>query len=146
MNPNNAYNIGKDVTFQITTPNGILPMPLTVTAFDSKPGFNKIRRTGLDGKTRGRNIPKGWEGTISVDRADSTLDDFFAAAEAGFFNGDVDGYKASITETIQESAGGYTQYRYVGVELAYDDAGKKEGDKEINQALSFFATTRIKVQ
>lgn len=141
----NDFSLGKDVTLQITTPTGALPLPVTVTSFEARPQTNKIRRTGLDGVNRGANIPNGWEGSIKLDRHDSTIDDFFAAAEAGFYNGQ-NSYTASITETISEISGATSQYRYTGVVLNLDEAGEKAGDKEVNMTIGFFASKRLKVQ
>lgn len=141
----NAFSLGKDVSLQIVTPNGSLILPVTTTSFEAKPQTNKIRRTGLDAVNRGANIPNGWEGTIELDRHDSIVDDFFANAEAGFYAGQ-NSYTASITETIQEISGQVSQYRYTGVVLNLDEAGKKQGDKEINMVIGFFASRRIKVQ
>ena len=141
----NQFSLGKDVTLQISTPTGILQLPITLTAFEAKPQTNKIRRTGMDGVSRGANVPNGWEGSIELDRHDSSIDDFFAFAEEAFYNGQ-NSYTASITETISEINGNTSQYRYTGVVLSLDEAGKKQGDKEVNMVIGFFASRRIKVQ
>lgn len=141
----NAFSLGKDVTLNITVPGSSLPLPVTVTAFEARPQTVKIRRTGMDAVNRGANVPNGWEGSIELDRHDSTIDDFFAAAEAGFYAGQ-NSYTAQIMETISEIDGSTSQYRYTGVCLNLDEAGKKQGDKEINMVIGFFASKRIKVQ
>jgi hypothetical protein len=141
----NDFSLGKDVTLQVITATGTLNLPATVTAFDTKPQYNKLRRKGMDGVVRGANIPDGWEGTIQLDRHDSVVDDFFAAAEAGFYSGE-NSFTASILETIDEISGGTSQYRYTGVTLSFDDAGNKQGDNVITQTIGFFASRRQKVQ
>lgn len=142
--PANVFSIGKDVTLDVVTPSGVLSLPVTTTSFEAKPQYNKIRVAGLDGVNRGANIPKGWEGSIMLDRNSSEVDDFFAKQEAGYYGG-LNTLTASITETCSELNGSVSQYRYVGVVLSYDEAGKWEGDKHVSQTIGFFASQRLKV-
>lgn len=142
--PANVWSIGKDVLLDVVTPNGVLALPVTTTAFEAKPTYNKIRQVGIDGVNRGANVPTGWEGTIKLDRANSAVDDFFAQQEAGYYAG-LNTLTASITETITELNGSVSQYRYLGVVLSYDEAGMWQGDKQVSQTIGFFASQRIKV-
>ena len=86
----------------------------------------------------------GWDGTISMDRTDATVDRFFANAEAGYYAG-ANSYTASITQTVQEISGAITQWQYIGVVLGFGEAGKWQGDKEVNQVIEFFASKKIEV-
>lgn len=142
--PSNSFNVGKDVTLQVVTPQGPLNLPVTTTGFESKPQYSKLRSKGLDGINRGANIPDGWEGSITLDRSNSVVDDFFAAQEAGYYAGQ-NVLNATITETIQEISGAISQYRYTGVCLSFDEAGSKKGDQLIAQTIGFYASQRIKV-
>ena len=47
---------------------------------------------------------------------------------------------------MQEVGGGFTQWRYTGVALKLDDAGKAERGKTIVLKIAFAAGRRIKVQ
>lgn len=142
--PLNNFSLGKDVTLDVITPQGPLQLPVTTTGFEAKPQYNKIRSKGLDGINRGANVPDGWEGSISLDRQNSAVDDFFAAQEAGYYAGQ-NVLSASITETMREPSGAVSQYRYVNVCLSFDEAGNKTGDNKIEQKIGFFASQRIKV-
>jgi hypothetical protein len=89
-------------------------------------------------------LPAGWSGGFDLDRADSTLDDFFAQSESDYYGG-VASPIISITETISEVNGAQSQYRYTGVALKFDDGGNKGADKVISQKVSFKAARRIKI-
>jgi len=60
---------------------------------------DKVTVRGMDGTTRYLELPEGWDGTISITRADRALDDFIESMEVAYFAGkDVMG--SAITETI----------------------------------------------
>jgi hypothetical protein len=138
------FSIGKDVVVDIITPQGVLALPVTTTSFDAKPEYNKIASVGLDGINREVSIPKGWRGTLTLDRQNNAVDAFFAKQEAGYYGGQ-NVLTGTITETIRESDGSVSQYRYVNVSLSFDDAGKKTGDNKIEQHVGFFASQRQQV-
>ncbi|KAF1003115.1 MAG: hypothetical protein GAK28_04916 [Luteibacter sp.] len=142
--PANGFTVGKDIALTIVTSTGILALPVTTTSFDSKPQYNKVRGVCLDGVNRGFNAPTGWDLAFQLDRSSSVVDDFFAQQEAGYFAG-LDTLTGSVTETITEANGAVTQYRYTGVILALDDAGKFTGDAKVGQTISAFASRKLKV-
>ena len=144
--PSGPFNIGKDVTLDVVTSQGILPLPVTVTSFEAKPQYNKIRSVAIDGINRGTNVPTGWEGSIMLDRNSGVVDDFFAGQESAYFSNINSSLSASITETITESDGSISQYRYLGVVLSFDESGKYAGDQKVSQTIGFFASQKIKVQ
>jgi hypothetical protein len=141
--PLNGFTIGRDLSVNIQTPNGALPLSL-ITKFTAKPDITDVKVKGLDGRTRHLTFPDGWSGSFEVERQDSTLDDFFASQEANYYAGfDLTG--STITETITEASGVVSQYQFVGVIFKLDDAGDWEGDKTVKQKLSFVAEQRIKL-
>jgi hypothetical protein len=142
--PANGFTVGKDVAINIVTPSGTFALPITTKSFDKKPRYNKQVGVYIDGNARGFNAPIGWDLSFTLDRSSSVVDDFFAAQEAGYFAG-LDTLSASVSETITEANGSVSQYRYTGVILALDDAGNYVGDAKVNQALSAFASRRLKV-
>lgn len=142
--PANNFTIGKDISLTIVTTAGILALPITTTSFDAKPQYNKVRGVCLDGVNRGFNAPTGWDLTFGLDRSSSVVDDFFAQQEAGYYAGQ-NTLTGSISETIQEANGSVSQYRYIGVILALDDAGKFTGDAKVSQSISAFASQKLKV-
>jgi hypothetical protein len=79
-----------------------------------------------------------------AERMDATLDDFWAKWEDNYYNG-IDQPRGTITETITEANGTVSVYRYEGVSFHLTDAGNKQGEKTINQTLTFTASRRKKV-
>lgn len=141
--PQLGYSLGRDVAVDINTPTGRLRIP-KVTKFNSKPQLTTNKITALNGITDTLQSPAGWEGSFDAERMDGTLDDFWAQWEENYFNG-VDQQNGSITETIQESNGTVSVYRYENVSFHLTDPGNKEGDKTIKQTLAFTANRRKKV-
>lgn len=141
--PLNGFSVGRDVGLDIIGPQGPLRFNL-ITGFQSKPDITDAKIKGLDGITRHVRFPDGWSGSFSIERQDSTIDDYFAQLEANYYAG-LNELPLTITETITEVSGQVTQYRYVNVLLKLDDAGSWEGDKSVKQRLSFMAARRLKV-
>lgn len=143
MSGSGQFSVGKDVTLDITGPQG--PLRFTImTGFDSKPSYKSLDSKGMDGLDRYDDLPAGWSGSFSLDRSDSTIDDFFAQKEANFYSG-LSSTPITITETIMEISGAVSQYRYTGVALTLQDAGKKSADNKIAMTLGFRASRRLKV-
>ncbi|WP_137010151.1 hypothetical protein [Aquitalea aquatilis] len=138
-----GYNTGKDVALDINGPYG--PIRISkIMSFDSKPKTTSTELTPLNGQTDELLVPKGWTGSFEVERTDATLDKYWAKFEDDYYNG-VPQPAATITETISETDGSTTTFRYVNVILKLEDAGKKEGDKTIRQSVSFTARRRVLV-
>lgn len=141
--PQNGFTVGRDVSLDIIGPTGPLRLSL-ITAFSSKPDINDQRIKGLDGITRHVRFPDGWSGSFSIERQDSTLDDYWAQMEANYYAG-LSEQPMTITETITEVSGAVSQYRYLQVLLRLDDAGNYSGDATVKQQVSFVAARRVKV-
>lgn len=141
--PINGFTVGRDVTVTISTKNRSLPNT-GLTSFTKKQDVTQKKVKLLTGVTKNLTFPDGWSGNFKVSRMDSTIDDYIAAFEAGFFAGS-DTDTVNITETIDEPNGGQTQWQYNGVTLVLEDAGTASGDSEIEQTLSYVAERRIKL-
>ena len=144
--PIGGQSLGKDVRVVLVTATGTLSIPAAaIIKFNSKPNTGDEKRLGLDGEARHNITHGGWGGTFEIDRFDSTLDDFWAAAEDAYYTGQnlPWGY---IQETIQEPNGGTSQYRYEKVAYRVTDLGDRIGDKVINMKLEFLASRRKKSQ
>lgn len=141
--PVNGYTVGKDVSIDITGPNG--PVRFSVkTGFSAKQDTNDTKVKRLDGVTDHVLTYDGWTGTLDFERQSSALDDYFAQQEANYFAG-VNSLPISITETTTEADGSVSQFRYTSVVLKYDDSGSKTGDATVKQKVSWMASRRIKV-
>lgn len=141
----NTFTTGRDVSVQINTPAGPLVIPATaILNFKASPETTKLRSKGLDGKTRHGVIHDSWKGSITIDRLDQTVDNWWAQLEADYFAGRRTG-TATIIERIQEQDGSVSTFRYEDVCLTLDDAGEYAADKKVEQMLSFEAARRIRV-
>lgn len=143
MAGNNQFNVGRDS--QLTIMGSAGPMTFNIiTDFDSKPQYKKVQSEGLDGVTRFRNLPAGHTGTFKLDRADSMATDYFAQQEANFFSG-LAPDNVTITQTVTEANGAVSQYQWIGVTLALEDAGNWKGLDKVSQTINFSASRMVKV-
>lgn len=138
------FNTGRDVVLDLTTPKGPLRLPTTTTDWEAKPKYKTIESIALSGENNHANVPIGWTGTIGLDRTDNVVGDYFTQLEADYYAGINIGY-ATITETISESNGSVTQYRYTKVALRLEEAGKFVGDDRVQVKIGFEASRRIKL-
>ncbi len=141
--PVNGYSVGRDVSLDLITASGALKLN-QITGFGSQMVMAEVKVKGIDGITRHVRMPDGWSGKFSLERQDSTLDDYFAQIEANYYAGLTE-QPVTLTETIQEVNGSITQYRYMNVLLKYDDAGEWRGDGTVKQSLGFIAARRVKI-
>jgi hypothetical protein len=138
------FNTGRDVVLDITTSRGPLRLPTTTTDWEAKPKYKTIESIALSGENLHANVPIGWTGTIGLDRTDSLVGDFFVQLEADYYAGVTIGY-ATITETISESNGTVTQYRYTKAALRLEEGGKFVGDDRVQVKIGFEASRKIKL-
>jgi len=139
-----SLTIGKDISIDVTLPNGQILNIDRVTMFDKRQETSRLASKGMDGIHRRAEIPDGWSGTISIDRGGPSIDNFFAALEANYYATGQLGV-VRITETIQDTDGTTTQFRYDGVALKLSDAGSSSADKYVSQKIDWTAAKRIKV-
>ena len=141
--PVNGFSVGRDISLDITGPQGPLRFNL-VTKFNSKQSSKEQMVNGLDGITRPVRFFDGWTGSFDLERQDATIDDYFCQLEANYYAG-LNEASVTITETKTEVSGAVTQYRYMGVLLKLDDAGDWAGDATVKQKLSFVASRKLKI-
>lgn len=141
--PVNNYSVGRDLSLNINTPQGQLRVA-KIVSFSSRQDTTDIKVKGLDGIIEHLVIPDGWSGQMDVERKDATLDDYFAQLETNYYAG-TNLAQVSITETIKESNGRTSQYRYEGVQLKLSSAGNWSTDQTVKQQLDWMAARRVKV-
>ncbi|EJN07788.1 hypothetical protein [Herbaspirillum sp. YR522] len=141
-----GQTVGKDIRLVVVTSRGTLDIPpAAITAFSSSPSNGVDQRKGFDGKTRTLVTPGPWQGSLDIDRFNSSVEDYWAQIEADYYAG-VNTPYGTIQETIQEPNGGITQYRYEDVALDLKDLGSKTADKAVTIKLDFHASRRTKIQ
>ncbi|HKT53322.1 MAG TPA: hypothetical protein VJP88_02645 [Caulobacteraceae bacterium] len=142
-----AYNVGRDATLNIVASGSPLS-PILLTNFESNQETVDLKSKPLNGPPIFQKVPDGWKGSFEIDRANSILDDYFAAEESAYFAGD-DANVVTILQTIRDAAVGAVgpvhQYRYTGVVLKLENAGAYTADAKVSQKVSFVASQRIKV-
>lgn len=144
--PMNGFTVGRDISLQIFGQNGNVVANFALnTSFDAKQKTVKIQSKGIDGVIRHLELPDGWSGSLTFDRRDSNIDDYFAQLESNYYAG-VNIGAAQITQTITEVNGGTTQYRYTGVMLCLEEAGKYAGENLVSQTVSWVSSKRLKIQ
>lgn len=142
--PAQDFNIGRDVTLDVYDPNaGLLRFKL-MTEFDHEPQFKHLESHALDGVPRFAAIPAGHKLVFQFDRGSSDADDYFCQREVDYFTGQVLP-QVSITETITETDGRITQYRYTNVSLYPTKGGTWKGDSLVNQTMEAMASFKRKV-
>ncbi|MDE3022874.1 MAG: hypothetical protein KGI54_13630 [Pseudomonadota bacterium] len=141
--PLNNFSVGRDISLDIIGPQGPLRFNL-ITNFTSKQDATEQKVKGLDGIMRPLRFFDGWTGSFSLERMDSTVDDYFSQLEANYYAG-LNENPVTITETIQEPTGGVSQYRFMGVLLSLHDDGAWSADATVKQTLGFMASRRVKI-
>lgn len=141
--PQNGYSIGRDITLNVVTATGVLPLS-GITSFKSKQETTDEKVKQIDGVVDNLRFFEGWTGTFMVERKDATLDQYFCQIEADYYSGIQEG-EVTITETITEQNGAISQYRYRRVLLKFDDAGEWAGDKSVKRTMSFIASRKLRI-
>lgn len=140
--PVNNFTVGRDVSLVLNGPNG--PITLNgITDFSAKPMTTTLKAKPLNGIPQFGYIPDGWELSFKLDRMDRGVDDFWAAFEAGYYNGDNQA-AGTVNESIQEANGDISKWRYTGFVLKLDTPGDFSGDKKVEQSLSGLASQKIR--
>lgn len=139
----NDFNVGSDTTISILN-NGTIMRSSILTSFEARQITASLKSTAIDGVNRYDEIEQGWEGTLDYDRADSILDDFFAAKEAARYAGNTLP-TITITETTVNKDGTVSKFRYPRCALKFDTIGARKGDSKVEERVSWRAGRRIPV-
>lgn len=141
----NGVNVGRDVTLSVVQPSGgTLSIDIT-TSFDSRARYDRRRTRPLNSAPISVPIPDGWEGTFEIERINSTVEQFFALIESGYFNGQGIA-SGSISETILNASDGSTStFQYTKVMFMLEDAGRKQADDVIKIRIAWEASRRTQL-
>lgn len=143
--PANRNTIGRDISVVLVTPRGELNVaPEAITGWSSNRRAVMSSRKGMAGPPRHRQSPDGWEGSFSIDRFDSGIEDHFIALDEAYYRGE-NTYGGTIQETINNPDGSVSQYRYTGVELNLTSVGDRSPDDEVAYTVEFMASQKIRV-
>ncbi len=138
-----SFSIGRDTQLVVIGPAGRIDLTY-VTGFEARQITQSVRVSRLDGTPMGTELPKGWEGTFEVERGNSAVDDFIAAAEQQYFNGSTS-TPGTMYQYVAETDGSTSTYQYDTVVFKLPSAGQWKGDSSVKQKLEFFAVRRRRI-
>jgi hypothetical protein len=139
----NSFNLGRDCTFTIVSPQGILSFPITEGS--AKQETTSINSRPLNGPPIYAEIPNGWSLSFKFDRTGRQLDDLFAQLEAAYWNtGSLASF--SVLQTIQNPDGTIAQYQFKSLACKFTSAGDFKGDGKVEQTVDAKGPRREIVQ
>jgi hypothetical protein len=139
----NTFSVGRDCQLVVIGPIGRVDLT-HVTGFESRQITHSLRVDRLDGSQIAAELPRGWEGTFEVERGNSAVDDFIAAAETQFYVG-TRVATGTLYQYVTEADGSTSTYQFDGVVFKLASAGQWKGDASVKQKLEFFATRRRRI-
>jgi hypothetical protein len=137
------FSVGRDTQLVVIGSTGRVDLT-HVTSFESRQITHSVRVDRLDGTRMGTELPKGWEGSFDIERGSSTVDDFIAAAEQQYFNGNTVN-PGTMYQYVTETDGSTSTYQYDNVAFRLVNAGIWKGDSSVKQKLEFFAVRRRRI-
>ena len=141
--PFNTFSIGNDCQLVMMGPFGRVDLA-HVTGFEAQQMTQQVRVDRLDGVQLGAELPRGWQGSFSLDRGSSAADDFIAQIEQAYLAGQPIS-AGTIYQYVSESDGSTSTYQYSGVVFKMSSAGVYRGDAPVSQRIDFFASTRKRI-
>lgn len=141
--PYNTFSIGSDCQVVVMGPFGRVDLA-HVTGFSAQQVTMSVRVDRLDGVQLGAELPKGWNGSFSLDRGSSAVDDFIAQIEAAYLNGQSIA-AGTLYQYVNEPDGSTSTYQFNGVVFKLSSAGVYHGTAPVTQRLDFFASGRTRV-
>lgn len=141
--PYNTFSVGNDCQLVVVGPFGRIDLA-HVTGFESSQITRSVRVDRLDGVQLGAELPRGWQGSFTLDRGSSAADDFIATIEQAYLAGQAIS-SGTLYQYVNEVDGSTSTYQYDGVVFKLSAAGQYRGDMPVAQKLEFFASTRKRV-
>jgi len=138
------FNIGKDYSVVFMGPFGQLQFS-HVTMFDAKPVIKTVKVEPLNYPPIARDIPGGWDFTITIERANANADSFQSLLETSFWAG-VTIPPGTLYVYINELQGNQTVWQFNNATVHLEDAGSASQEKAVTQKLKGFASQRVQVQ
>lgn len=139
-NTQGNFNTGRDVTVVLIGPFGRVDIP-NIVSFTARQETAMVKVDRLDGVQLLAELPKGWSGTIEVERGSASLDVLFGLTEAAWIDAGI--YTVStLFQYVRETNGSQSTYAYDNVGLKLDDAGDYKPDASVKQRMSWAANRR----
>ena len=134
--------IGRDVTVVLTVAGQSIDLQ-NVSGFEANAVYQKVNVERLDGQVIHADLPKGWTGTFTMERANDALDAYFAGSELAWYQGGII-QNATVTQAISEADGSTSRYQFTGSSLTF---GKQtwKADAPVTLDVAFTATQRVRL-
>jgi hypothetical protein len=134
-----TFSTGRDCSIVLIGPFGRVDLQ-NVTGFDATQMTATIKVDRLDGVQMNAELPKGWSGSMDVDRGNNALDLLMAQEEVNWFDNGVYA-NSTMFQYVTEQGGAVTTFAYDNVALKLD-AGRWSPDASVKQKLTFTANRR----
>ena len=133
-------SIGRDVSVVLTVNGATIDLG-NVTGFEANAVYSKVNVKRLDGKTLHAEIPDGWTGSFTMERANNNADAFFAQTEALWYSAGTL-QNGTVTMAVTEADGSTSRYQFTGCALTF---GKQtfKADAPVTMDVAFTATFRV---
>ena len=135
-----SFSTGRDTTIVLIGPFGQVQLD-NVTGFEARQVIQALKVDRLDGVQLQADLPKGWEGSLDMDRASNSLDILMAGIEAQWFAGG-NTVQSTMFQYIEEADGSTTTISYDNVCMRLDDAGAWRPDAAVRQRITWTANRR----
>lgn len=139
--PTSTFNLGKDVQVIVIAPNGQRLDLAVVTEFTARQTIQNVKIMPLNGPPQAYHLPSGWEGTITVDRANPVADRAFSEIERQFWAGGSFN-TGTIYQYINERDGSVSGFQYNNATMNLSQIGDWRAETPVRQTIDFFASTR----
>ena len=143
----NTFTVGRDVSVVITHPyaptGGRLDLQ-HVTGWNPEPQFKTDQVDRLDGRVLTQHLPKGWKGSLEIDRGNQVVDQFCQALEDAAFN-NLPRVFGTVTYYIQEQDSSVSTYVLEDCAFKISGLGSFKMDDVVKQKIEVDASRRRKV-
>lgn len=140
QNTQGSFSTGRDLSIVLIGPFGRVDLP-NIISFTSRQETAMVKVDRLDGIQMLAELPKGWSGTLEMERGTASVDLFMALTEAAWLDTGV--YTVStLFQYVREVNGAQSTFAYDNVGLKLDDAGDYKPDAAVRQRLSWAANRR----
>ena len=144
MPAGNGYSIGQDNSIVlIDSVQGKIVFPI-VTDFDVRETSKTVSVQPMSGPELRDELPQGWEGSFGVDRASTSVDDYFTTRAATYFATNTLSV-VTMYQYITEVNGSTSCWECTGCTLKLSDGGKFAGPETVKVKISWYASRRVRV-
>lgn len=139
--PTNTFSLGKDVSVIVIAPNGQRLDLSIVVEFTARQTIQNVKVMPLNGPPQNAHLPSGWEGTITIDRANALADRAFAEVERQFWAGGNFG-TGTIYQYVTERDGSQSGFQFNNASMNLSESGDWRSESSVRQTITFAASTR----